>query len=104
MSGTFTIDSFLDFREWSHSESPGIPRTCRIPRLPGGLSRRTFRAMAELESPTDLKFNRGLIADPDLRRRVRAMDGGMSYASVQAAIGESANIVSTARPSAAPSS
>src|SRR6266576_857313 len=64
--------------------------------------------MAEFDSPTDLKFNRGLIADPDGFARdanaaswlflcgeeFAAMDGGMSYASVQAAVGESANIVS----------
>jgi hypothetical protein len=60
------------------------------------------------ESPTDLKFNRGLIADPDAFARdadaaswlflcgedFAAMEGGMSYASVQAAVAESANIVS----------
>ncbi len=60
------------------------------------------------ESPTDLKFNRGLIADPEAFARdanaaswlylcgeeFAAMEGGMSYASVQAAVAESANIVS----------
>jgi hypothetical protein len=59
-------------------------------------------------SPTDLTFNRGLIADPEkFARDANAaswlflcgegfadMDGGMSYASVQAAVAESANIVS----------
>jgi hypothetical protein len=64
--------------------------------------------MAEFESPTDLKFNRGLIADPEGFARqanaaswlflcgeeFAAMDGGMSYASVQAAVAESANVVS----------
>jgi hypothetical protein len=64
--------------------------------------------MPEFESPTELKFNRGLIADPEGFAReanaaswlflcgeeFAAMDGGMSYASVQAAVGDSANIVS----------
>jgi hypothetical protein len=67
-----------------------------------------LRVVAELESPTDLTFNRGPIADPDGFAReagaaswlflcgeeFAAMDGGMSYASVQAAIAESANVVS----------
>jgi hypothetical protein len=64
--------------------------------------------MPEFESPTELKFNRSLIADPEGFAReanaaswlflcgeeFAAMDGGMSYASVQAAVGDSANIVS----------
>jgi hypothetical protein len=64
--------------------------------------------MAEFESLTELKFNRGLIADPEAFARdanaaswlflcgeeFAAMDGGMSYASVQAAVADSANIVS----------
>ena len=64
--------------------------------------------MAEFESPTELKFNRGLIADPDGFARdagaaswlflcgeeFAAMEGGISYASVQAAVSASANIVS----------
>jgi hypothetical protein len=64
--------------------------------------------MAEFESPTDLKFNRGLIADPEAFARdanaaswlflcgeeFAAMDGGMSYASVQAAVAQSVNVVS----------
>ena len=64
--------------------------------------------MAEFESPTALKFNRGLIADPEGFARdanaaswlflcgeeFAAMDGGLSYASVEAAVPESANIVS----------
>ena len=55
-----------------------------------------------------MKFNRGLIADPRAFARdaqaaswlflcgedFAAMDGGISYASVQAAVAESANIVS----------
>ena len=55
-----------------------------------------------------MTFNRGLIADPeDFARQAgaaswlflcgdefAAMDGGISYASVQAAVGDSANIVS----------
>lgn len=64
--------------------------------------------MAEFESPTELRFNRGLIDDPDEFARAAnaaswlflcgeafaAMDGGLSYASVQAAVPEAANIVS----------
>src|SRR6266508_5246047 len=64
--------------------------------------------MAHFESPTDLKFNRGLIADPEAFARdadaaswlflcgeeFAAMEGGRSYASVEAAVAESANIVS----------
>ena len=64
--------------------------------------------MAGFESPTDLTFNRGLIEDPDAFARdanaaswlflcgeeFAAMEGGMSYASVQAAVPESVNIVS----------
>jgi hypothetical protein len=64
--------------------------------------------MAEFESPTELTFNRGLIADPGGFARAAdaaswlflcgeefaGMEGGMSYASVQAAVPQSANIVS----------
>ena len=64
--------------------------------------------MAGFESPTDLTFNRGLIADPEAFARdanaaswlflcgeeFAAMEGGMSYASVQAAVPDSANVVS----------
>lgn len=64
--------------------------------------------MADFESPADISFNRGLIADPEAFARdadaaswlylcgedFAAMEGGMSYANVQAAVGESANIVS----------
>ena len=64
--------------------------------------------MGEFESPRDLKFNRGLIADPQAFARdanaaswlflcgeeFAAMKGGMSYASVRAAVARSANIVS----------
>jgi len=64
--------------------------------------------MTDFESPTDLTFNRGLIADPEAFARdagaaswlflcgedFAAMEGGMSYANVQAAVPESANIVS----------
>jgi hypothetical protein len=63
--------------------------------------------MADFELPTDLIFNRGAIADPGAFARDRgaaswlylcgeefaSMDGGMSYAQVQAAVPESANIV-----------
>jgi hypothetical protein len=64
--------------------------------------------VAEFESPTDLTYNRGLIADPQAFARdanaaswlflcgeeFGAMEGGMSYASVQAAVPESVSIVS----------
>jgi hypothetical protein len=64
--------------------------------------------VAEFERPTDLTFNRGLVDDPDsFAREANAaswlflcgdefadMDGGMSYASVQAAVRESAQVVS----------
>jgi hypothetical protein len=64
--------------------------------------------MATFETPTDLQFNRGLIADPEgFARDAQAaswlylcgeefagMEGGMSYASVQAAVPASANVVS----------
>src|SRR5438105_8187165 len=64
--------------------------------------------MGDFESPADLEFNRGLIADPEAFARdanaaswlflcgeeFAAMEGGMSYASVQAAVAESANVVS----------
>jgi hypothetical protein len=62
----------------------------------------------EFESPAGLTFNRGLIADPEAFARdadaaswlflcgdeFAAVEGGMSYASVQAAVGESARVVS----------
>lgn len=64
--------------------------------------------MAEFESPTDLTFNREAIADPEAFAReaeaaswlylcgeeFASMEGGMSYADVQAAVPESANVVS----------
>ena len=64
--------------------------------------------MAEFESPADLMFNRGLVGDPDAFAReadaaswlflcgdeFASMDGGMSYASVQAAVRESTQVVS----------
>ena len=64
--------------------------------------------MADFQSPTGLKHNRGLIADPEAFAREASaaswlflcgeefaeMEGGMSYASVQAAVAESANVVS----------
>ena len=60
------------------------------------------------ETPRDLSNNRGLIADPAEFARERgaaswlylvgeefaSMDGGMSYADVQDAVAESANVVS----------
>jgi hypothetical protein len=65
-------------------------------------------AVAGFETPTDLRFNRGLIADPAAFAReanaaswlflcgeeFAATEGGMGYGSVKAAVAESANIVS----------
>jgi hypothetical protein len=64
--------------------------------------------MADFETPTGLTYNRGLIADPAAFARdanaeswlylcgeeFASMEGGMSYADVEAAVAESANIVS----------
>jgi hypothetical protein len=64
--------------------------------------------MAGFDSPADLKFNSEPIADPEAYARdanaaswlylcgeeFAAMEGGMSYADVQAAVPESVNIVS----------
>ncbi|MFO0747156.1 MAG: hypothetical protein U1F43_16055 [Myxococcota bacterium] len=64
--------------------------------------------MADFELPRDLMFNRGKIADPAAFARERqasswlylcgdefaSMEGGMSYAQVQAAVAQSANVVS----------
>lgn len=64
--------------------------------------------MADFESPKDVKFNSGLITDPEAFARdadaaswlflcgedFAAMEGGMSYASVQASVAQSVNIVS----------
>jgi len=64
--------------------------------------------MASFEVPGDINFNRGPIADPEAFARdagaaswlflcgdeFAAMDGGMSYRQVQAAVPESENIVS----------
>jgi hypothetical protein len=63
--------------------------------------------MPDFDAPTDLMFNRGLIADPEAFARERdaaswlflcgeefaAMEGGMSYDDVQQAVPESANVV-----------
>jgi hypothetical protein len=63
--------------------------------------------MSEFRSPTDLMHNRGLIADPAaFAKQVGAaswlflcgeefasMEGGMSYADVESAVPESANLV-----------
>ncbi|MEA2273821.1 MAG: hypothetical protein QOI98_2529 [Solirubrobacteraceae bacterium] len=64
--------------------------------------------MTDFEGPTDLTFNRGPIAEPEAFARdagaaswlflcgdaFAAMEGGMSYDSIQAAVAESAQIVS----------
>jgi hypothetical protein len=63
--------------------------------------------VSRFETPADLRFNRGLIADPDAFARENhaaawlylcgtdfaAMDGGMSYEQVQRAVAASENIV-----------
>ena len=63
--------------------------------------------MTEFHSPTDLSFNRGLIADPAAFAKdanaaswlylcgeeFAAMEGGMSYAEVQAAVPDSENLI-----------
>ena len=63
--------------------------------------------MAEFQSPTDLIHNRGLVADPAAfandagaaswlymcGEEFAEMEGGMSFADVQAAVDESANLV-----------
>jgi len=65
-------------------------------------------AVADFQGPTDLKFNRGRIEDPKAfaseahaaswlflcGEEFAAMEGGMSYDTVQAAVAESENIVS----------
>jgi hypothetical protein len=63
--------------------------------------------MADFQSPSDLIHNRGLIADPAAFAKqagaaswlylngeeFAAVEGGMSYADVQAAVPESANVI-----------
>jgi hypothetical protein len=63
--------------------------------------------MSEFQSPTDLKHNQGLIADPVAFARdagaeswlflcgeeFAATDGGMSFADVQSAVQESVNLI-----------
>lgn len=63
--------------------------------------------MTEFHSPTDMSFNRGLIADPAAFARdanaaswlylcgeeFASMEGGMSYADVQAAVPEAENLI-----------
>jgi hypothetical protein len=67
-----------------------------------------LREVTDFKKPADLTFNREPIAEPEAFARdagaaswlflcgeeFAAMDGGMSYADVQAAVAESANIVS----------
>ena len=64
--------------------------------------------MPEFETPADLTYNRGLIADPArfadeneaagwlflCGTEFAEMDGGISFASVEAAVPEAANVVS----------
>src|SRR3954451_8808514 len=61
-----------------------------------------------MDTPSDMKNNRGLIEDPQAfaceagakswlylcGEEFASMEGGMSYADVQSAVGESANVVS----------
>jgi hypothetical protein len=63
--------------------------------------------MSHFECPSDLTHNRGLISDPEAFARdadaaswlflcgeeFAAMDGGMSYADVEAAVSQSVNVV-----------
>ena len=63
--------------------------------------------MSGFETPTDLAYNRGLIADPArfaseagaaswlylCGEEFAEMDGGMSFADVESAVGESVNII-----------
>jgi hypothetical protein len=86
-----------------------------VSRSPQGLAQKAARLaveyrsrMADFEVPADLTFNRGPIGDPEAFARdadaaswlflcgeeFAAMDGGMSYSQVQAAVPESENIVS----------
>jgi hypothetical protein len=64
--------------------------------------------MVDFERPADITFNRGLVIDPEAFAReagaaswlflcgeeFAAIEGGMSYGDVQAAVAESANVVS----------
>src|SRR5260221_12041125 len=64
--------------------------------------------MGAFQTPEGLRYNRGPVADPEALARdagaaswlflcgeqFAAMDGGMCYADVQAAVAESANVVS----------
>ena len=74
-----------------------------------GGSRQGYRArMSDFEVPADITFNRGAVTDPDAFARdfgaaswlflcgdeFAAMDGGLSYAQVQAAVPVSENIIS----------
>jgi protein tyrosine phosphatase (PTP) superfamily phosphohydrolase (DUF442 family) len=68
----------------------------------------TVVLVTDFQAPSDLQHNRGLIADPEGFAReagaaswlylcgeeFAAMEGGMSYESVQAAVPESAQVVS----------
>jgi len=74
---------------------------------PGVRTRKYRRPMVSFEVPADLTFNRGPIADPEAFARdagaaswlflcgeeFAAMDGGMSYTQVQAAVPKSENII-----------
>jgi hypothetical protein len=67
-----------------------------------------FAGVAAFESPRDLSFNRELIEDPETFAReagaaswlylcgeeFASLEGGMSYADVEAAVPDSANVVS----------
>src|SRR5207302_7208181 len=78
------------------------------PTLRSALVGRYGAAMSDFEVPADLTFNNGPIADPEGFAReagaaswlylcgeeFTAMDGGMSYDQVQAAVPKSQNIIS----------
>ena len=67
-----------------------------------------MQIVANFQTPKDLAHNRGLISDPSAfaqehgaeswlflcGEEFASMDGGMSYAEVEAAVGQSANVVS----------
>ena len=67
-----------------------------------------MQIVANFQTPKDLAHNRGLISDPPAfaqengaaswlflcGEEFATMDGGMSYAHVEAAVGQSANVVS----------
>jgi len=97
----------MDLKVFGLTES----RLCRRrePVSDAQKQRKTYsQYMTVFQTPTDLAHNRGLVADPAAFAReagaaswlflcgeeFASMEGGMSYAEVQAAVPESANVVS----------